>query len=50
MHISRVQIRNFRNFKNIDVPVAKSSVLVGGTRALRGTACPPQSPDSILLL
>ncbi len=33
MHISRVQIRNFRNFKNIDVPMAKNTVLVGENRA-----------------
>lgn len=33
MHISRVQIRNFRNFKSIDVPLAKNSVLVGENRA-----------------
>lgn len=33
MHISRVQIRNFRNFENIDVPMAKNSVLVGENRA-----------------
>lgn len=29
MHIFRVQIRNFRNFKNLDVQLAKNSVLVG---------------------
>ncbi|MEL6320267.1 MAG: AAA family ATPase [Cyanobacteria bacterium J06626_14] len=33
MHISRVQIRNFRNFKNIDVPMSKNSVLIGENRS-----------------
>lgn len=33
MHISRVQIRNFRNFKSIDVPMSKNSVLIGENRA-----------------
>ena len=32
MHISRVQIRNFRNFKSIDVPMVKHSVLIGENR------------------
>lgn len=33
MHISRVQIRNFRNFQNIDVHLAKNSVLIGENRS-----------------
>ncbi len=33
MHISRMQIRNFRNFKSIDVPLAKNTVLIGENRA-----------------
>ena len=32
MHISRVQIRNFRNFQNLDVPLTQNTVLVGENR------------------
>lgn len=32
MYISRVQIKNFRNFKNIDVPLAKDVVILGENR------------------
>jgi len=33
MHISRVQIRNFRNFKALDVPLTQNAVIVGENRA-----------------
>ena len=33
MHISRVQIKNFRNFSSLDVALTKNTVLVGENRA-----------------
>lgn len=33
MHISRVQIRNFRNFKDLDVSLTQNAVIVGENRA-----------------
>jgi len=33
MHISRVQIKNFRNFSNLDVALTKDVVIVGENRS-----------------
>lgn len=33
MYITRVQIKNFRNFKNLDVPLSQNIVMLGANRA-----------------